>query len=112
VNPRQRDSKRFFGFVLFTISFGLIDAPSSQRSTCCIVMACLVAGARTSMSSGVAGPMSSIDGSALNVHDRSHQADLLGVVSATTIPSRDVELAIDINARTRRTSSKLLRVVL
>lgn len=32
-----------FSFAFFTISFGLIEAPSSQRSTCWIVMACFAA---------------------------------------------------------------------
>jgi hypothetical protein len=63
----QRDPSRSFSFAFLTPSFGLVEAPSSQRSTCIIVIACFAAGSRTSMSSTVAGPTCSIHGSPLNV---------------------------------------------
>src|SRR2546421_2517840 len=58
---------RSFSFAFLTPSFGLVEAPSSQRSTCIIVIACFAAGSRTSMSSTVAGPTCSIHGSPPNV---------------------------------------------
>jgi hypothetical protein len=63
----QREPSRAFSFAFLTPSFGLVEAPSSQRSTCNIVIACFAAGSRTSMSSTVAGPTCSIHGSPLNV---------------------------------------------
>ena len=63
----QREPSRSFSFAFLTPSFGLVEAPSSQRSTCIIVIACFAAGSRTSMSSTVAGPTCSIHGSPLNV---------------------------------------------
>ena len=65
---RQPDPSRSFSFAFLTPSFGLVEAPSSQRSTCIIVIACFAAGSRTSISSTVAGPICSIHGSPLNVY--------------------------------------------
>jgi hypothetical protein len=51
----QRETRRSFSFAFLTPSFGLVEAASSQRCTCIIVIACLAAGSLTSMSSTVAG---------------------------------------------------------
>ena len=50
-----------FAFLLASVGFGV--APASQRSTCCKVTACFVAGCRTSTSRRVAGPIRSSQGS-------------------------------------------------
>src|SRR6185436_13037925 len=63
----HREPSRSFSFAFLTPSLGLVEAPSSQRSTCIIVIACFAVGSRTSMSSTVAGPTCSIHGSVLNV---------------------------------------------
>jgi hypothetical protein len=43
---RYREMSRSFSFAFLTPSFGLVEAPSSQHSTCIIVIACFAAGSR------------------------------------------------------------------
>jgi hypothetical protein len=63
----QRERSRFFNFSFFTDSVGLLDAPSNQRRTCCMLTACVVVGSRTSTSKTVAGATTSIHGSAFSM---------------------------------------------
>jgi hypothetical protein len=44
------DTSKSFNFDFLAPSFGLVEAPSSQRSTTIIVIACFAVGSRTSMS--------------------------------------------------------------